>query len=208
MFFKDFTKASGGLPFRRIWMDSGSELKIIETIIERYRLPKDGTQSMIINSQVKAPVNPIEAANKLVQNRMQVFATKNLVNDPELLCEAITYQLNRQPRPDRGNLTPVQLVRLTGMDRMEINRNYKSRSVLGVDKMKKINVGDRVRYLLLSRKEQNEKGINPKTKGFAAKWSPNVHTVLKKNALGFGWKRAIRSTDIWCLCTNARKLWK
>ena len=159
VFFKDFTKASGGLPIRRLWMDSGSELKIIETIIERYRLPRDGTQSMIINSQVKAPVNPVEAANKLVQNRMQVFATKNLVNDPELLCEAITYQLNRQPRPDRGNLTPIQLVRLTGMDRMEINRNYKSRSVLGVDKMKKINVGDRVRYLLLSRKEQNEKGI-------------------------------------------------
>jgi hypothetical protein len=183
LFFKDFIKASGGIMPRRIWQDPGSELKIIETIIERYRLPKDGTQTMIINSQVKTPVNPIEAANKLVQNRMQVFATKNLVNDPELLCEAITYQLNRQPRPDRSGLTPIQLVRLTGMDRMEVNRHYVSRSVLGVDTMKKINIGDRVRYLLWSRKQQNEKGINPITKGFAAKWSPTVHTVLKKNAL-------------------------
>jgi hypothetical protein len=114
---------------------------------------------------------------------MQVFATKNLVNDPELLCEAITYQLNRQPRPDRSNLTPIQLVRMTGMDRMEVNRNYVSRSVLGVDTMKVIHIGDRVRYLLWSRKEQAEKGINPKTKGFAAKWSPTIETILKKNAL-------------------------
>ena len=180
-FFKAFIRDSQGLMPRRVWMDKGTELKGIPELMEKFRLKRDGDAPMVINTRTAGPVHPIEAFNSLVARRMQIFGTKGIIVEPERLCEAITYQLNREHKRDRGNLTPMQLVSLTGMDRQEINKNYKDRAILETSNMKTISVGDRVRYLLLSRKEQaGGSSIDPKTKGFAPKWSRTVHTVLRK----------------------------
>ena len=49
--------------------------------------------------------------------------------------------------------------------------------------MNDLQVGERCRVLLLTRKEQNEKGISGKLKSYAPKWSQQIHTILKRTRL-------------------------
>ena len=44
-------------------------------------------------------------------------------------------------------------------------------------------LGSRVRYLLLTRKEQNVPALGAKGKSFHAKWSTTIHTILQKRKL-------------------------
>ena len=111
---------------------------------------------------------------------MQVFRTAGLTDDPSVLLDDITDQINSQKRPDRGNLTPLELLALTPAERLEVNRIYTDRTdVPEVPGLKPLFRGNYVRVLNMTRKEQ----ITNKTKGFAPKWSRRVYQVRKKLAI-------------------------
>ena len=118
--------------------------------------------------------------NAQVQRRMQVFRTAVITDDPSNLLEDICDQINNQRRPDRGNLTPLQLLSLTASERVEINKIYTDRTEIPeVIGLSPLHPGNYVRILKMTRKEQEQN----KTKGFAPKWSKNVYRVVKKLAI-------------------------
>ena len=43
---------------------------------------------------------------------MQVFRTSELIDSAGQIAHEIADQINNQPRPDRGGLTPIQLLQL------------------------------------------------------------------------------------------------
>jgi hypothetical protein len=175
MFCQEFT-ALGHLP-RRILADKGSDLAAAKKVMEIYRKKKDGNGPLVLHSQTGTPINIIEAMNSQIQRRMQVFRTAGLTDDPSVLLDDITDQINTQKRPDRGNLTPLELLALTRDERLEVNRIYTDRTeVSEVPGLKPIFRGNLVRVLNMTRKEQ----IQNKTKGFAPKWSRKIYTVRKK----------------------------
>ena len=166
----------GHLP-RMVLMDKGSELKAAGRAIEKYRT-KPG--DMVHNSITGQPVLMVENMQSQYQRRMAVFRTASLTDDPSVIMDDISEHLNNQRRPDRGNLTPVQLLGLSGAERKVINEKYKVRTVIPeVKGLRKLLVGHHVRVLLMTRKEQ----LDTSKKGFRPKWSRKVYTVLKKTAL-------------------------
>ena len=170
--------ASNGHMPRRILCDKGTDLAPAKDVIERYRLPKDGQRPMVFHSATGTPVNIIEAFNAQVQRRLQVFRTSKITDDVSTILDDICEQLNNQKRPTRGNMTPLQLLTLDSAQRLQVNRNSKSRDyVVEVPGLRPIFVGNKVRLLLMTRKEQ----AVPKThqKGFAPKWSKEIYTVIK-----------------------------
>ena len=178
-FLTDF--ASMGHVPRRILSDKGSDMKAAYTVIERYRQAQDGDKPMVLHTATGTPVLLVEALNAQVQRRMQVFRTSGLVDEASQIVHEIAYQINRQPRPDRGNLTPIQLLSLDRAGRAQINKMYRERTVDKVELpgLPDLNVNDTVRLLMMTRKEQEEN----KVKGFAPKWSEELYTVLRKTAL-------------------------
>ena len=175
MFCQEFT-ALGHLP-RRILADKGSDLAAAKKVMEKYRLLKDRDVPMVLHSATGTPINIIEAMNSQIQRRMQVFRTAGLTDDPSVLLDDITDQINTQKRPDRGNLTPLELLALTPAERLEVNRIYTDRTdVPEVPGLKPIFRGNYVRVLNMTRKEQ----ITNKLKGFAPKWSRKVYKIRKK----------------------------
>ena len=166
----------GHLP-RMVLMDKGSELKAAAKSIEKYR-QKPG--DLVHNSITRQPVLMVENMQSQYQRRMAVFRTASLTDDPSVIMDDISEHLNNQRRPDRGNLTPVQLLTLGPAERKVINEKYKDRTVppevLG---LRKLEVGHHVRVLLMTRKEQ----LDTSKKGFRPKWSRKVYTVLRKTAL-------------------------
>ena len=179
VFLEEFA-SMGHLP-RRILTDKGTDMKGAYTVIEPYRQAKDGTQPMVLHTATGTPVLLIEALNAQVQRRMQVFRTSGLIDEASQIVHEIAYQINHQPRPDRGNLTPIQLLSLDSAGRAQINSLYRDRTVpkAEIHGLPSLNVNDTVRKLMMTRKEQETN----KTKGFAPKWSEELYTVLRKTAL-------------------------
>jgi len=172
--------ASLGFMPRRILADKGTDLSAARHVIERYRKAKDGNKPMVVHSQTAQPINIVEAMNAQVQRRMQVFRTSGLTDDPSVLLEDISDSLNRQPRPERGNLSPLQLLALNDAERKRVNDMADDRADLPeIQGLPRLNVGDAVRILMMTRKQQAQNSI----KGFTAKWSREVYTVLKKTAI-------------------------
>ena len=171
--------ASRGHMPRRILCDKGTDLAPAATVIERYRLAKDKNNPMVFHSATGTPVNIIEAFNAQVQRRLQVFRTSGITDDVSTIIDDICEQLNNQKRPARGNMTPLQLLTLDQAQRKEVNtKNRVSRDYVSeVPGLKPIFVGDKVRLLKMTRKEQ----AAPKMgfKGFAPKWSNEIYTVIK-----------------------------
>ena len=168
--------SKGHLP-RMILMDKGSELKAAAKSIEKYR-QKPG--DMVHNSITGQPVLMVENMQSQYQRRMAVFRTASLTDDPSVIMDDISEHLNNQRRPDRGNLTPVQLLTLGPAERKVINEKYKVKTVPPeVKGLRKLLVGHSVRVLMMTRKEQ----LDTSKKGFRPKWSRKVYTVLKKTAL-------------------------
>jgi hypothetical protein len=157
-FCKEFA-ALGHLP-RRMLCDKGSELRPAYKIMELYRMKRDGKAPMVFHSQ----------------RRLQVFRTARLTSDVPDIIEAVCDQINTQKRPDRGNLTPLQLLTLKPEERKRLNATYQDRAitpeVLGLPELF---VGSTVRALRMTRKEQ----VTGKVKGFAPKWSTTVYRVSK-----------------------------
>ena len=172
--------ASFGFPPRRILSDRGTDMAAARRVIEKYRKPKDGNRPMVVHSETAQPINIVESLNAQVQRRMQVFRTSGLTDDPSVLLEDISDSLNRQPRPERGGLNPLQLLALNDAERKRVNEMSDIRDDLPeVQGLPKLNVGDAVRILMMTRKQQAQNSI----KGFTAKWSREVYTVLKKTAI-------------------------
>ena len=168
--------SKGHLP-RMVLMDKGSELKAAAKSIEKYRT-KPG--NLVHNSVTGQPVLMVENMQSQYQRRMAVFRTASLTDDPSVIMDDISEHLNNQRRPDRGNLTPIQLLTLSGAERKVINEKYRDRTVIPeVKGLRKLEVGHHVRILLMTRKEQKDTS----QKGFRAKWSRVVYTVLRKTAL-------------------------
>ena len=174
-FCKEFA-ALGHLP-RRMLCDKGSELRPAYKIMELYRMKRDGKAQMVFHSQTGTPVNIVEAMNAQIQRRLQVFRTARLTSDVPDIIEAVCDQINSQRRPDRGNLTPLQLLTLSPEERKRLNATYQDRAitpeVLGLPELF---VGSTVRALRMTRKDQ----VTGKIKGFAPKWSTTVYRVSKK----------------------------
>ena len=122
----------------------------------------------------------IEGLNAQVQRRMQVFRTSELIDMASQIAHEIADQINNQPRPDRGGLSPIQLLQLDAEGRATINRLYKDKTVTReVPGLRPLFVNDTVRLLKMTRKEQEQNKI----KGFAPKWSKRLYTVLRKTRL-------------------------
>jgi hypothetical protein len=111
---------------------------------------------------------------------MQVFRTSGLIENVGQIAHEIAFQINHQRRPDRGNLTPIQLLGLDKAGRESINRLYKDRTVHAeIPGLSPLYVNDTVRLLKMTRKEQEQNKI----KGFAPKWTKRLYTVIRKTAL-------------------------
>ena len=177
-FLKAFS-AMGHLP-RRILCDKGSDMASATQAIEIYRQQKDGDKPMVLHTATGTPVLLIEAVNAQVQRRMQVFRTSGLIENVGQIAHEIAFQINHQRRPDRGNLTPIQLLGLNKAGRESINKLYKDRTVHAeIPGLSPLYVNDTVRLLKMTRKEQETNAV----KGFAPKWTKRLYTVIRKTAL-------------------------
>ena len=119
---KDFlTKfASFGHMPRRILSDKGSDMAAAKQAIEPYRQAKDKNAPMGLHTATGTPVLIIEGLNAQVQRRMQVFRTSELIDSASQIAHEIADQINNQPRPDRGGLTPIQLLQLARHDQQVV----------------------------------------------------------------------------------------
>ena len=177
-FLRDFA-AMGHVP-RRILCDKGSDMASAAQAIEQYRQQKDGNKTMVLHTATGTPVLLVEALNAEVQRRMQVFRTSGLIENVGQIAHEIANQINNQRRPDRGNLTPIQLLALDRAGRESINKLYKDRTVTAeIPGLVPLFVNDNVRLLKMKRKEQEQNKI----KGFAPKWTKRLYTVIRKTAL-------------------------
>ena len=183
-FFQEFTSL-GHLP-RRLITDKGSELHIGTTLMEKYRLPRDGTQTLHLRSYTGTPVNIVEAMNAQYQRRAELFRIANIHDDHADILYDISEQLNNQRRPCRGNLTPYQLLALSDAERKKINADYKDNYFTPgtAHNLPPLSKGDHVRKLEMTKKEQvkgqTKKGTG---KGFQEKWSREVFQVMRLIAL-------------------------
>ena len=92
----------------------------------------------------------------------------------------ICAQINDQKRPDRGNLTPNQLLNLNANERAEVNELYRDKTeVPEVKGLRPLFKGSHVRVLLMTFKEQ----VAGTAKGFAPKWSSDIYKVVRKTRL-------------------------
>ena len=174
-FMRDFT-SHGHLP-KMILMDQGSDLVAAKDVIEAYRT-KPG--KLVFYSKVGKPVQLVEQTQAQIQRRMAVFRTSGLTDDASSILEDISTSINNQKRPDRGNLTPIQLLKLNKKDRLAVNALYGEKTELPEIKgLRPLFPGSTVRILLMTFKEQ----VQNKVKGFAPKWSRDIYVVNKKTAL-------------------------
>ena len=181
-FLQEF--ASFGFLPRRILADRGTDLAPAKELMERYRLARDGNDDLVLHTKTGQPVLIVEALNAQVQRRMQVFRTSKLTDDPSVILDDITDQINNQKRPDRGNLTPLQLLGLGPQERNQVNEMHRDRTFAGLETgLKPLKVGHTVRVLLWDRKAQVKGGLGAKFKGFAPKWSKRTYTVLRRTGL-------------------------
>ena len=176
-FFRKFA-SKGWRPLQGI-SDKGTDLSPFAEVFEKYRGNKVGP--LVFKSVTGAPVLVVENLNAQVQRRMEVFRTANITDDPAQILEDISYQINHQKRPDKQDLTPVQILNLNEEQIKTLFTNSIERTQLAepLKNLKKLRVGDSVRVLLMDRKSQ----VKGTLKGFQPKWSTSVHSVLRIVAL-------------------------
>ena len=179
-FMQEFTSL-GHLP-RRLLTDKGSELVAGESVMEVYRQKRDGQKPLHLRSFTGTPVQVVENMNSQYQRRLEIYRISDLHDDPQQLLVDISDQLNNQRRKRRGNLTPYELLALKKKQRDILNRTYENTSDIGISGQRQLpllKVGDRVRRLMMTFKEQ----ISGSRKGFQEKWSRKIFEVLGIHAL-------------------------
>jgi hypothetical protein len=174
-FMREFASL-GHLP-RIILCDKGTDLAPAKEVIEPYRT-KPG--NLVLHSTTGKPVNLVEQTQSQIQRRMAVFRTSGITDDPGVILEDISDSINNQKRPDRGNLSPLELLKLNKQEIQHINDLHTDRvSVPDLKGLRPLFKGSHVRVLEMTMKEQ----LQNKTKGFAPKWSLGIFVVRKKQAL-------------------------
>ena len=173
-----FIRESSKMP-RRLLKDKGSELFGCQDVINRYRTKKDKDVPMYFNSLTGAPVHYIEAVNRDVQRRLEVFA--RTVRDPADLVTSICEAMNDQPRPALKGLTPRQILKLGKKETESLNRERTYRLEDVEKRQKSLEVGDSVRVLRMDRKAQAKPPLT--YKGFQMKWSTTIYQIIKRTHL-------------------------
>jgi len=176
-FFKKFASL-GWRPLQGL-SDKGTDLAPFGEVFEKYRGNKVGP--LVFKSTTGQPVLVVEHLNAQVQRRMEIFRTAEITDDPSVLLDDISFQINNQKRPDKENLTPLEILKLNEAQIKILNENAPDRTILSepLRNMRKIEVGDHVRVLVMDRKKQQTGGL----KGFQPKWSTDTFTVLKMTRL-------------------------
>ena len=168
---------------RRLLTDKGSELHVGTPLMEKFRLPRDGTKPMHLRSFTGTPVQSVENMNAQYQRRLEPYRITEIHDDVAPLLWDISEQLNNQRRPKRGNHTPYELLLMTEPQRRDVNKTYDdSYFGIGVEGQKKLPLlknGDSVRKLEMTFKDQ----ATGKLKGFQEKWSRRIYQVLGKTGL-------------------------
>jgi len=169
---------------RRFLSDKGSELKVAKEIFEKFRLKRDGKKSMVLFSYTGQPVNVIENLNAQFQRRLEIFLIAGITNEPNSLLFDISEQINNQPRKRKNNYTPNQLIRMPPAMRNKLNASLEqnrdsSVSTVPQDRLGPLNKNDKVRKLMMTLKDQRKNTL----KGFQAKWSKRVYSVLFSTSL-------------------------
>jgi hypothetical protein len=174
-FMREF--ASHGRMPRIILCDKGTDLAPAADAIEPYRT-KPG--KLVFHSTTGKPVNLVEQTQAQIQRRMAVFRTAGLTDDPSTILEDICDSINQQKRPDRGNLTPLQLLSLNKEEIDRINEVHRDRTdIPDLKGLRELFKGSHVRVLLMTMKEQ----LQNKKKGFEPKWSSDIFRIKRKQAL-------------------------
>lgn len=168
-----------GWKVRRCLCDKGTEFNHLHKIFNKFR-KKNEKGPMVMNPATAQPVNYIENLNSQIQANAQ--ACLNITQKPEELMHYISTAINTQKRKRKGNFTPIELLRMTPREVMKINRENKNTDVPGISSLKPLYVGDRVRILMMTRKEQEKTNLSDQ-KGFSVKWSGKVYTILRKKKL-------------------------
>ena len=176
-FFKKFASL-GWRPLQGL-SDKGTDLSPFEQVFEKYRGNKVGP--LVFKSVTGQPVLVVEHLNAQVQRRMEIFRTAEITDDPSVLLDDISFQINNQKRPDKENLNPLEILKLNEKQIKILNENAPDRTILSepLRNMRKIEVGDTIRVLLMDRKQQKTGAL----KGFQPKWSSDTFTVLKMTRL-------------------------
>lgn len=192
IFFKELGRL--GVQVRKGLADMGTDLSPFKYIMEAYRLPKDGKKPMVMHSVQGMPISYIESLNSQYERRLQVFGSSKMTNDVSKLLNDISNQLNDQKIPSKQNFTPNELIRMRGSVVKRINRNYVARenNLAPMQRIRELKIGDSVRILQLTRKEQ----FSSNFKQFSSKWTANVYKVLKISSIRSnpGYKRYYVST--------------
>ena len=173
-FLQEFA-SMGHIP-KMMLCDKGSELKGAYEAMERYRT-KPGT--LVFHSQTGKPVNLVESTQAQIQRRMAVFRTSGITDDYSSILGHITDSINNQKRPERGNKTPIELLKLDKEGRALVNANNRFGVATPDERFKDLFPGMHVRVLMMTLKEQ----ATNKKKGFTEKWSRDVYRVKRKAAL-------------------------
>ena len=162
---------------RRGLSDKGTDLSPFKAIFEAYRLPRDGNKPLVFHSKTGMPVSYVESLNAQIERRMQIFATGNITSDASRLIDDICDQINNQRIPAKMNHTPNELIRMDSVQTKQINKQYVARDMLHepMKRMEPIKIGDQVRVLMMTVKEQNQGA-----KQFKPKWSRDLFLVVKK----------------------------
>jgi hypothetical protein len=133
----------------------------------------------VFHSNTGKPVQLVESTQAQIQRRMAVFRTSGITDDYSTVLESITDSINNQKRPNRGNKTPLELLKLDKEGRAIVNAKSDFGAASPDDRFKDLAPGMFVRVLMMTLKEQ----IENKKKGFTEKWSRDVYRVKRKVAL-------------------------
>ena len=158
---------SNGIKISVLLSDLGSEFSGMENLARKF-------DAKVLQAPTGKPILAIESQVSSVKRRMELFLTAGLVTDSTFLTKEIERQLNNRPIRNKMNYTPNQLL---NMSDKEIESIYIGRRefLLPSDSQIPLEVGNYVRYLTWTRKEQ----VSKKTEGFKQKWSKTIHRVEK-----------------------------
>ena len=130
------------------------------------------------HSPTGTPVHIVESLQSQYMRRAEIYRTSAITDNISHLMHLISEQLNKQPRRQFQNKTPLQLLSLTKSQRSESNsynlehRSYQETVISGLPTLLQ---GQKCRFLTWTRKEQ----VEGKKKGYSEKWSRSIHTIRK-----------------------------
>ena len=130
------------------------------------------------HSPTGTPVHIVESLQSQYMRRAEIYRTSAITDNISHLMHLISEQLNKQPRRQFQNKTPLQLLSLTKSQRSESNsynlehRSYQETVISGLPALLQ---GQKCRFLTWTRKEQ----VEGKKKGYSEKWSRSIHTIRK-----------------------------